>query len=140
MCADRTRCVLCVFLYLFKLRYCLFSHTQIHREPSQMAWQSSYNKVAHSRVRALFTGLLRFTRNDKGGVGAHNKGGPCVAHDKRGAEKRPNGAFVIPGHRHRFARYSLIYMRSMYNQTMIVYQYSMSGLQIVHSDQNACMI
>ena len=26
------------------------------------------NKVARSRVRALFTGLLRFTRNDKGGA------------------------------------------------------------------------
>ena len=39
-----------------------------HREPSQMAWRSSHNKVARSRVRALFTGLLRCARNDKGGV------------------------------------------------------------------------
>ena len=46
-----------------------------HREPSQMAWRSSHNKVARSRVRALFTGLLRCARNDKGGVVAHDKGG-----------------------------------------------------------------
>ncbi len=41
-----------------------------HREPSQMAWRSSHNKVARSRVRALFTGLLRCARNDKSGVAA----------------------------------------------------------------------
>ena len=35
-----------------------------------MAWRSSHNKVARSRVRALFTGLLRVARNDKSGVAA----------------------------------------------------------------------
>ena len=50
------------------------THSPCHREPSQMAWRSSHNKVARSRVRALFTGLLRVARNDKGGVAAHDKG------------------------------------------------------------------
>ena len=50
------------------------THSPCHREPSQMAWRSSHNKVARSRVRALFTGLLRVARNDKGGT--------CAAHDK----------------------------------------------------------
>ena len=41
-----------------------FTHSPCHREPSQMVWRSSHNKVARSRVRALFTGLLRYTRNE----------------------------------------------------------------------------
>ena len=49
------------------------THSPCHREPSQMAWRSSHNKVARSRVRALFTGLLRV---------ANDKGGTCAAHDK----------------------------------------------------------
>ena len=40
------------------------SHFVIARERSDRGDPVS-NKVARSRVRALFTGLLRFTRNDK---------------------------------------------------------------------------
>ena len=55
------------------------THSPCHREPSQMAWRSSHNKVARSRVRALFTGLLRCARNDKGGVAVYDKRGVAGA-------------------------------------------------------------
>ena len=38
--------------------------TSLSLRATSVAWQSSYNKVARSRVRALFTGLLRVARND----------------------------------------------------------------------------
>ncbi len=65
ICVARTRCVLCVSSYLFKLRCRLFSHTRIHREGATRPWRSSkcdMGRVATSFITWILGSSPRMTR------------------------------------------------------------------------------
>ena len=101
ICVARTRCVLCVSSYLFKLRCRLFSHTRIHREGATRPWRSSkcdMGRVATSFITWILGSSPRMTREwvprpamtrECTGPRAHLSL-PCIT-----IKNRPNGRFLF---------------------------------------------